>query len=78
MRLTARYSHVGRRDDYAIPTGARTLAAYGQLSLDLAWSVRPKTTVRLVVDNALDDSHEDAIGFASPGARGRLLLSQSF
>lgn len=78
LTLTGRYAFVGDRDDYATPTGPMTLSSYQTLAFDAAWSVQPATTVRLVVENALDDDHEDAIGFPSPGRRARILLTHDF
>jgi len=78
VTISGRYSFVGERNDYAIPTAVVTLPGYHVLSLDTAWNIQPETTLRVVLDNALDDEHEDAIGFTSPGRRARLLWSREF
>jgi vitamin B12 transporter len=78
VTLTARNSYVGKRNDYATPTGVQTLDAYGSLSLEGAWRFLPGTTARLVIDNALDDEHETAIGFPGQKVGARLFLNHSF
>jgi vitamin B12 transporter len=77
LAISGGYGLVGERDDYAIPTGVVTLPDYSVLSLNAAWSTR-ETTLRFVLDNALDDDHEDSIGFSSPGRRARVLWSRNF
>jgi vitamin B12 transporter len=78
VTITGRHSFVSGRDDYSTPTGPSSLSGYQTISLDAAWDVQSEMTVRLIVDNALDDDHEDAIGFPSPGRRARILLSREF
>lgn len=77
LAFSGGYSFVGERDDYAIPTGDVTLSGYSMLSLNAAWSAG-ESTLRLVFDNALDDRHEDSIGFTAPGRRARILWSRNF
>lgn len=78
FNLAVRYRHIGERDDYAIPVGIQTLDAYQVASVEAAWTFMPTTTARLVVDNAIDSEHEDAVGFVAPGVGARLLLSHTF
>ena len=78
LTISGRYGSVSERDDYSIPSGGASLPGYGALSLDAAWAFRPDVTARIVVENTLNDRHEDAIGFPSPGRRARLLLSRDF
>lgn len=78
VTLTARHGFVGSRLDSSIPTGVARLDGYHSVAFDAAWAFRPQTVARLVVDNALDDDHEDAVGFAAPGRRARILLTHSF
>jgi outer membrane cobalamin receptor len=54
------------------------LAGYRTISVDAAWDIVPSTSLRLIVDNALDDDHEDAIGFPSPGRGARILVNREF
>ena len=46
--------------------------------LPLMKAVQAATTARIVVDNALDDEHEDALGFPAPKIGARLYLSRTF
>lgn len=78
VQLTLRHAYVADRDDYATPVGMRTMGGYNALSVEAAWTFAPKTTARLIVDNALDDDHEDALGFPAPKIGARVLLSRRF
>jgi outer membrane cobalamin receptor len=78
LGFTARYSYVGERGDYAVPTGVQDLEAYHLVSLEAAYRVTEKTGLRLVVDNALDGDYEEAIGVPTPPLRARVMLTQRF
>lgn len=78
VQLTLRHAYVGDRDDYATPVGQRTMRGYNLVSVEAAWTFAPKTTARIVIDNALDDDHEDALGFPAQKAAARLYLTRSF
>jgi outer membrane cobalamin receptor len=78
LTLTGRYGGVSARDDYAIPAGGVTLPGYATLSLDVAWAFAPNNSVRFALENALNDRHEDAVGFPAPGRRARLQLNRQF
>jgi outer membrane cobalamin receptor len=78
LALTGRFSTVGARDDFSTPTGSVTLDGYQTLSLEGAWTFPTATAVRLIVEDALGERHEDAVGFPSPGRRARLILSRQF
>jgi outer membrane cobalamin receptor len=78
ISTTARYRYVGERDDYAIPVGIQQLDAYQMVSFETAWTFTGVTTARVVIDNAFNDHHEDALGFGAPGSSLRLGLSRTF
>ena len=78
LDVRARYGHVGARGDYSVPTGPVTLKAYGTLSLEADWRPIDKITLTAVLDDALDDGHEDAVGFPSPGRALRLIVRRDF
>lgn len=78
LSFAVRHAYVGDRDDFATPVGSQTLAGYNAVSIEAAWTFLPATTARIVVDNALDDDHEDALGFPAPGLGARLYLSRTF
>ncbi len=76
LSLDLQGSYLGQRDDYAIPTGVLTLAACSLVSLEGSFTVSPSTRLRLIVDNTLDRTYEDAVGFPAPRIRARLSLTQ--
>lgn len=76
--ITSRHRFVGARRAFSVPTGVTTLSDYHSVSLEAAWAIRPGTILRLIGDNALDGDNEDAVGFTSPGRRGRLLIEKRF
>jgi outer membrane cobalamin receptor len=78
LSIDLQSSFVSECDDYSIPTGVRTLAPYHVVSVAGALAVSPSTTLRLAVDNALDQSYEEAVGFPAPAVHARLLLTQRF
>lgn len=78
LQLRALLSHVGLRRDYSVPTGPTRLTAYEILALEAAWRPTPGFTLTAALDNALDDAHEDAAGFPSPGRRLRLIVRRDF
>jgi len=78
LNVTFRHSFTGARDDYATPVGVQSLDAYHSVSIETAWTILPATTARLVIDNALNDKHEDALGFSAPRSGIRFFLTQTF
>jgi len=78
LRFAVRHAYVGDRDDFATPVGPGTMSGYNAVSVEAAWTFLPATTARIVVDNALDDDHEDALGFPAPKIGARLYLSRTF
>jgi outer membrane receptor protein involved in Fe transport len=64
--------YVGRVLDAAIPTGTRDLDAWHRLDLAASWKATPRLRLTLAVDNLLDASYEEAIGFPAAGIRPRL------
>lgn len=78
ISLAVRHAYVGDRDDFATPVGQQTMSGYNAVSIEAAWTFLPATTARIVVENALDDEHEDALGFRAPGLGARVYLSRTF
>ena len=78
LRLAVRHAYVGDRDDFATPVGQQTMSGYNAVSVEAAWTFLPATTARIVIDNALDDDHEDALGFPAQQLSARLYLSRTF
>lgn len=78
VTLAGRLDFTDARNDVAVPTGPRTLAGYTLLGLRATWEPVAGLSVLAVVDNILDTDYADAIGFAGPGRRARLLVTQVF
>ncbi len=74
LTLRAHYAYTDEREDYAIPTGVRTLAATHRLSASAAWTLSERTRLRLDGDNLLQDRGADTIGFAPLPRRVRATL----
>jgi outer membrane cobalamin receptor len=64
--------HSGDVFDSAIPTGPRIVDGYHRVDANITWSPIDHLDFWLAVDNATDESYEEAIGFTAPGARARL------
>jgi len=62
---------VGAVKDASVPTGGQTLDPWGRVDLSAAWRVRKHVSVYLEIDNLLDASYEELIGFRAPGIRPR-------
>lgn len=70
--------YVGDSLDNSIPTGELRLGAWQRVDLNLAWAVTPRLRLALAVDNLLDASYEEAIGFPAAGIRPRLAARYRF
>jgi len=77
LTLTARYAYTDERDDYAVPTGVRTLEVTHRLSASAVWALSSGTRLRLDGDNLLQDRGADAIGFRPLPRRVRVTLVSS-
>lgn len=75
LTMRARYDYTDERDDYAVPTGVRTLGRTHRLSASAAWTVSRHVRVRLEGENLLGGRGQDAIGFPALPRRVRLTLS---
>jgi len=62
---------VGSVKDWSVPTGNATLDPWGRVDLSASWRVRKRIDLYLEIDNVLDASYEEAIGFRAPGIRPR-------
>ncbi len=72
LALNASLLYVGDTFDTSIPTGSLTMAAYHRLDLNLAWAATPKLRLNFTVDNVLNRSYREAVGFVAPGIRPRI------
>ena len=67
INVAGRASYIGKVNDFAYPTGMRTLDSYTRLDVTMEWQLISNWRVQWAVDNVLDKHYEEAIGFAAPG-----------
>ncbi len=72
--LSGGYRFVGQRQSFSIPTGITTLPALHEFSLEAVSPLSRRTTLRLKLENLLDDGNLQAPGFTSLGRRARLVI----
>ncbi len=72
VAVAAEWLYVGEVYDTAVPTGGRTLDGYHRVDLEVSWHAVSRLRLWLAVDNVLDESYEEAIGFPGLGLRGRV------
>jgi len=70
--------YVGDTVDNSIPTGQLTLDDYHRVDLAVAWQLLPALRLSLAVDNLLDASYEESVGFPAAGIRPRLAVRYDF
>lgn len=75
---TAALTATGNVTDTAKPTGDLTLGGWTRLDLAARWSVTREFALTAALDNALDRTYAEAIGFTAPGRRLRLGLQAQF
>ena len=66
--------YVGKSLDSSIATGDRNLDDYIRVDIATLWKLRANWELSIAIDNLFDADTEEAIGFPSPGIRGRLGL----
>lgn len=77
-KLHASWLYVGDTFDSSIPTGPMMLDPYHRIDAALTWQTTDTLQLVLSIDNLLDESYEEAIGFMSPGRRARLAARVRF
>jgi len=75
--LQSNWLAVGHSLDSSIPTGELELDDYRRLDVNLKWKAHSNLSFSLALDNLMDESYQEAIGFPSPGRRARLGLRLS-
>jgi len=76
--VNASWLYVDETFDSSIPTGDLFLDSYNRVDVTVTLRYSEKLSLLLSVDNLLDEDIEEAIGFPSPGVRGRLGLRWLF
>ena len=69
---------IGETFDSSVPTGVVTLDGYQRADVTITYRQSDTLNLVLSVDNLLDESYEQAIGFAAPGTRARFGLRYLF
>lgn len=78
ITLTGQVSYVGTRNDFANPTGERTLGSYTRLNVTLGWRRNKHWSGHLAVDNVFNADYEQAVGFVAPGVGVRASIQGDF
>ena len=78
LLLDASWLNVGETYDSSIPTGGMMLDSYNRVDATATWMASEDLSLVLSVDNILDEDIYEAIGFPSPGIRGRLGVRWQF
>jgi len=69
---------VGSVKDSSVPTGKVTLDPWGRVDLSASWRVRKHLSLYLEIDNLLDSTYQEAVGFRAPGIRPRAGVTARF
>ena len=75
------WAYVGATLDNWVVAGESVsgrLGDYRRFDLNLSWQATPQLGLSFAVDNVLDASYEEAIGFPSPGLRPRLAVTYRY
>ena len=76
--LNARITMNDTYYDSSIPTGLVEMNSYSRIDVSGAWFVTKDITLRLNVNNLLDDSYEEAIGFRNMGQNITMSVTKSY
>lgn len=64
--------------DSSIVTGMLQLDAYTRVDVAASWQMADRWALRFAVDNLLDSSYEEAVGFSAMGVRARMAIRFEF
>ena len=78
MQFHARINRLGDIYDSSIPTGDLELSAYTRADIAASWQVSEQLRLDAAIDNLLDKTYFEAIGFPAMGRRARLALDWRF
>ena len=70
--------YVDESYDTSVPTGGLMLDSYNRVDATVTWDATQKLSVTLAVDNLLDESYEEAVGFPAPDIRPRVGIRYRF
>ena len=78
VQFHARINRLGDIFDSSIPTGDLELSAYTRADIAASWQVSEQLRLDAAIDNLLDKTYFEAIGFPAMGRRARLALDWRF
>ena len=78
LALTGSWTLTGDVPDTSIPTGEVLLGSWTRLDLAAVWQCTPALAFTAALDNALDRTYAEAVGFSAPGRRLRAGLQARF
>jgi outer membrane cobalamin receptor len=78
VAMQASLLYIGDTFDTSVPTGSLTLPAYNRVDVNTSWTVSPKLTMDLAVDNLFDHRYAEAIGFPASGITARMKARYRF
>ncbi len=61
--------------DVSVPTGEVSLDGYIDVDVSIQRALTEKVSLKLLVDNLLNSSYEESVGFSAPGRQARLAIS---
>ncbi len=76
--LSAALTASGDMPDNSKPTGAVLVGGWARLDVAARWHVTKQFAVTAALDNALDQTYAEAVGFTAPGRRLRLGVQAQF
>jgi len=76
--IDASWLSIGESFDSSVPTGDMTLDSYNRVDVTATYRHSDSVNVLVSIDNLFDEDYEQAIGFASAGARARVGIRYLF
>ena len=70
--------YVDESYDTSVPTGGMMLDSYNRVDVAVTWDATQRLSLTLAVDNLLDESYEEAVGFPAPDIRPRVGVRYRF
>ena len=77
LTLATSWLYVDDVFDSSIPTGPQTLSGYQRVDINATWQASNALTLWLALDNAVDESYQESVGFPAVGRRVRVGLKLS-
>jgi len=78
LNLAGNANYIGPIEDFAFPTGQRTLDSYLRVNASMNWQWYRQWRLQLAVDNVLDKKYQQTIGTDAPGLGVRVAITGTF